>query len=175
MINSSSVMPAWLESSRWNGGETCWRITFSAGLLDLHRRFFGYKLQRPLLRIPRIDLYDGKSGASCSYPSHYHAENRTAAADPRGIRHARRGDDGLAALFVHPLHHRNRLLSARKKSSLAHVFDRDHFGIVLHEHGDGVEVLCTLYDHADSGRLARLQRSASWLESQYCHAGCRLR
>src|SRR5437879_13621286 len=97
MINSSSVMPAWLESSRWNGGETCWRITFSAGLLDLHRRFFGYKLQRPLLRIPRIDLYDGKRGASCSYPLHYHAESRTAAGTPRGSRHSRTRYESLGA------------------------------------------------------------------------------
>src|SRR5260370_37350302 len=89
MISSSSVVPAWRGNSRARRGNSLC-IGFSVWLLHLYGRFFGYKLQRPLLGIARIDLQDGKRGASRGHTLHDDAKNGAVAADAGGIGHASR-------------------------------------------------------------------------------------
>src|SRR5579862_4923754 len=75
----------------------------------------GHELHRPLLRISRVHLQNGELRIPRGHAAHDDAKHSPAAADTRGVGHARGGYDGLALFLVHALHDGNGLRSPGKE------------------------------------------------------------
>ena len=119
-----------------------------------------------LLRIFCVHLHDGKLRIAGSEAFDDDPHKRARAAHAGRIRHARRRDNGLSALFIHALHDGDFLRSTGEESALANVFDGNHRRIELHEHRDRVQVLHVLNGDANGGGFARFQGGRPGLKSQ---------